>query len=371
MMFSLANAAYTFLKKKHYRLFENSVDIVPNTPSARRVRVDSSPVSSSPLQLLTKIIERTTAGSRSHPDPTRDVWEVAIWDPFPICLQLYCLFSPGHVLVYYLFLPILPSNPRPSVTVATTILLELLLTAQLLLLQENFSQQSKDSAIIQKEVLNEYDIKFVHPRMNVLPSRDVGTQFSSSVPRRDVEIDNDVETFTPTTILRREFKTNPNPNYAKYVSPDNPSLVPKREAASPLAAFQTPGTTYHRGESTPLRTAVHTIKQPNFRQSIGGAVSSGTSMNSSSRDGGSLGIYSHKNSPLKKATSMYDMDSVRHSTPVNSLSAAAREIAEGRDRDRRSISPNKERHEAASRRTSVPPRFNALDMGRSRGPSYY
>lgn len=215
-------------------------------------------------------------------------------------------------------------------------------------------------------------MKFVHPRTNGGPVRDVGTQFSSSVPRRDIEVDNEIETFTPTTILRREFKTNPNPNYAKYVSPENPSLVPRREAMTPPAAFQTPGSTYHRREPTPLRTAVHNIKQPNFRQNSSG-VSTGTSMKTNTGDGGSLGIYSHKNSPLKKATSMYDMDRVRHGTPLNSLTAAAREIAEGRERDqRRSISPNKSLQDEVHRRTSVPPRYSLeAELKNPRGPSYY
>lgn len=40
------NAAFTFFRKRHYRLFEQPVDEAPATPSARRVPVDSSPMSS-------------------------------------------------------------------------------------------------------------------------------------------------------------------------------------------------------------------------------------------------------------------------------------------------------------------------------------
>src|SRR5271156_940038 len=133
------NALYTFRRKRHYRLFETSVDAVPSTPSAHRVRVDSSPVSSSPLQFLSTIIGSEDARSRAHPDPSRDVWELAVWDPVPICLRLFCYFSPGHTLIYWLFLPTLPSDPRPSTTILTAIVVAILLSLQLSLLRSNFS----------------------------------------------------------------------------------------------------------------------------------------------------------------------------------------------------------------------------------------
>jgi len=369
---SIGNAAFTFLRKRHYRLFETSVDVAPSTPSAHRVRVDSSPVSSSPLRFLTKIIGDASAESRTHPDPERDVWELAVWDPLPICLQLFCLFSPGHVLVYCLFLPISSLDPRPSTTVATTILLQILMSVQLLFLESNFSQQSKDTAVIHKEVLNEYDTKFVHPRLNP-QVRDVSTQFDGGEYENDAE----VETYTPTTILRRGFKTNPNPNYAKFVDPDDSSHIQQR-MIPPTPIFRTPlagPATYNRRESTPLRTAQTpqaAIRQPQFRQSISG-ISTSTSthnMNSSgysssgytstgSGDGGSLGIYSHANSPLKKASSMYDMSGGRRDAPRNSLQAAEREIAEDRQRERER-SPMKRVSKLGNgedRRTTLPPGF--------------
>ncbi|KAI9742930.1 MAG: hypothetical protein M1818_003660 [Claussenomyces sp. TS43310] len=367
---SLLNAFYTFYRKRHYRLFENSVDVAPSTLSAHRVKVDSSPVASSPLRLLTNIIAETSAESRSHPDPTRDVWELAVWDPLPVCLRLFCLFSPGHVLVYFLFLPISSLDPRPSITVVTTITLQVLLSAQLLLLQSNFSQQAKDTSVIHKEVLNEYDTKFVHPRTNP-PVRDVGTQFTSSAAGPGLNADNKVDTYTPTTILRRGFKTNPNPNYAKHISPENTSLVPKREAFTPLSAFKTPGPAYVRRQSTPLNATPAAIRQPQFRQSMQGSTGISISSSSTDNDGGSLGIYSHANSPLKKASSMYDMYGGRRETPRNSFQAAQREIAEERERERereRSRSPVKRPRDDGPQR-SVLPRFGGDPHQRSR--AYY
>ena len=358
--FSIANAVYTYSRKRHYRLFESSIDAPQSTPSARRVRVDSSPVASSPLRFLTSILGDTSAESRAHPDPTRDVWELAVWDPLPICLRLFCFFSPGHVLVYWLFLPTLTSDPRPSVTVFTTIILEILLSSQLFLLQSAFSQQEKDSAIIHKEVMNEYDIKYVHPRLNPLV-RDVSTQFAG--PDCEGRSDEcDVETYTPTVILKRGFRTNPNPNYAKHVDPDNTEGASRRPF-SPAPAV------YSSREPTPFTgtTPRPPLRQPQFRQSLSGAVSSGTSTG----DGGSLGIYSHANSPLKKATSLYDIQgNGRREPPRNSFEMATREIQEERERSR---SPAKRQNDVTrpfpaygrtpfsevdhERRTSVPTAF--------------
>ncbi|KAL2443590.1 hypothetical protein ABEF95_007390 [Exophiala dermatitidis] len=283
----MLNAVYTFWRKKHYRLFENSVDNVPSTPSAKRVRVDSSPVSSSPLRFLSNILGTDTAQSRAHPDPSRDVWEVAVWDPLPVSLRLFCYFSPGHVLIYWLFLPTTSSDPRPSVTVATAMFLAFLLSLQLSFLQSSYSTQIKDTAFISKEVLHEYDTKYVRPRTQTL-YRDAGTQFSEQASysaARDEQY-NKVEVFTPMVMINRGFKTHPNPNYSQYTDPDG--VVASKELRQRMTTpdFRSPAPT---GQSTvrPLNA----IRQPNFRPMTSGS------------DGGSLGVYSHAASPLRKSAS--------------------------------------------------------------------
>ncbi|KAH6716785.1 hypothetical protein BKA61DRAFT_477739 [Leptodontidium sp. MPI-SDFR-AT-0119] len=376
--FSLLNATYTFSRKRYYRLFESSIDASQSTPSAHRVRVDSSPVSSSPLRFLTGILGDTSAESRAYPDPTRDVWEIAVWDPIPICLRLFCFFSPGHVLVYWLFLPTVATDPRPSVTVFTTLLLQILLSSQLYLLSTFFSQQEKDTAIIHKEVMSEYNIKYVHPRLNPL-TRDVGTQYSDAGTGTDYEGNGDVDTYTPTVLLRRGFRTNPNPNYAKHVDPENSTGISRQ--SSPAPAF-TPSA-YTSREPTPFSgiTPRPAIRQPQFRKSMGGAVSSSTSTG----DGGSLGIYSHVNSPLKKATSMYDIQA--REPPRNSFDMASHEIQEQRERSK---SPAKRQSDAPrsflqgrgpfqesgdDRRSSTPAGLNwrsgNVDSPYKRGPSRF
>ncbi|KAJ9669712.1 hypothetical protein H2201_000096 [Coniosporium apollinis] len=296
--FSVLNAVYTFCRKRHYRLFEASIDAPPTTPSAHRVRVDSSPLSSSPLRFLSNIITSSSAEARAHPDETRDVWELAVWDPTPICLRLFCLFSPGHVLVYFLFLPFAPFDPRPSVTVVKTIILAILLSVQLSMLHISFSQQTKDTAIISKEVLHEYDTKFVHPMLN-RPVRDVGTQSGGSSVQTA-----EVDTYTPTTFVNRGFRTNPNPAYASQYDPDG-ALQEQRQHRLPRMAstpsFRTPATVngFADPASSPATQPRTAIRQPQFRppaQSVN-HVATGAS------DGGSLGVYTHANSPLRKSAS--------------------------------------------------------------------
>lgn len=287
------NATYTFYRQRHYRLFESSIDAPPSTPSAHRVRVDSSPLASSPLRFLSNMLTSDNPDVRSHPDATRDVWEIAVWDPTPLSIRMFCMFSPGHVLVYWLLLPTAISDLRPSTTVITTIILAGLLSAQLLCLQTSFSQQSKDSSVIHKEVMHEYDSKFVHPRTQPL-MRDVGTQFSdntysaSGLP--DYENENDsVDTYTPTFIINKGFHTRPNPNYVKHVDPETSSYRPTPSRGAPCIPppFQTPA--HLRDASSPLRPQT-AIRQPQFRSTGFG-------------DGGSLGVFSHANSPLRKSAS--------------------------------------------------------------------
>ncbi|CAG8972547.1 hypothetical protein HYALB_00001239 [Hymenoscyphus albidus] len=326
--FSLLNAAYTFNRTKNYRLFESAIETPQDTPSAHRVRVDSSPASSSPLRFLTSILGDTTPESRAHPDPTRDVWEISVWDPIPVCLRLSCLFSPGHVLVYWLFLPTHVSDPRPSMTVFTAIVLQFLLSSQLLLLQNSFSQQEKDSAIIQREVLSEYDIKFVHPRLNPM-MRDVGTQYDGPLESGEEDY-GDVDTYTPAVTIKRGFRPNPNPNYAKHIDPDNTenfsrqSLTPTRPTyASPTAP--SPYTPSAYGSQEPGVFSNMTPRQPPLRQP---QFRPNMSSNMSRGDGGSLGAFSHAQSPLRKSTSMHIMGSTPAETPRNSIEMAAREQGE-------------------------------------------
>lgn len=217
-----------------------------------------------------------------------------MWDPLPLCLNLFWSFSPGHIFVYWLFLPTAPQDVRPSTTVATTVALACLLSAQLFMLQSSFSQQSKDTSLIHKEVLNEYDIKYVHPQTQPV-MRDVGVQAGGH--DKQFKDSNEVDLFRPMTIVKRGFRTNPNPNYVKHVDPDGQMVreTPTRIPSWNMAQATTP--VFHapapvRDISSPLQQR-SAMRQPQIRSNVGPGTG----------DGGSLGIYSHAHSPLKKAAS--------------------------------------------------------------------
>ncbi|OAX80066.1 hypothetical protein ACJ72_05607 [Emergomyces africanus] len=296
---SVFNAFYTFWRKRHYRLFETPIDNAPTTPSAHRVPVNSSPMVSSPMRFLSSVMSIGSAEARSHPNAQRDVWELGVWDPHPLSLRLLCLFSPGHVLIYWLFLPTSAGDPRPSVTIVTTLFLAALLTVQMSMLSSSFSQQLKDSTLVHKEVLNEYDTKFVHPRTQPV-MRSVATQHSEemSYNANFDEAYNTVKTYTPA--MRRGFKISPNINYLSHIDPEgalNKYCQPPRSSTSTPrvssagADLPTPG--YGADPLSPLHGRSSAIGQPQFRSV------------SSTADGGSLGVYSHAGSPLRRATSTH------------------------------------------------------------------
>lgn len=308
------NGFFTFYKKRHYRLFEQPIETAPSTPAAHRVRVDSSPAAVTPLHYFQTLLSSASADSRSHPDAGRDVWEISVWDPNPLCLDMFCLFSPLHVVLYWLNLPVPPMDQQPSVKVVTTIAIGAFLSLSLWFLRTSFANQIRDNAVIQREVLHEYDNKFVHPSTQKL-YRDVGIQAISKHRSRDSSVGvrgnsddlaSEITTYTPTTIINRTWRTNPNPAYASQYDPDNlnsalsrstahtPSL---RSRSTSNANYSTASTATGADLSSPIRPS-HTPNpfrqsqaQPQFRPST------------TTGDGGSLGVFSHANSPLRKSAS--------------------------------------------------------------------
>jgi hypothetical protein len=297
-------------RRKHYRLFESDVNTQPSTPSARRVKVDSSPMTSSPFRYISGILAPSTAESRAHPEEAEEVWEIAVWDPTPVCLRLFVLFSPGNVLIATLFLPYLPLDPRPSVTVAKTIFLCALLSIQGHFLQKLFSQQSKDSSSIQQEVGKEYDAKFVQPNAHRRPVRDVGIQF----PHPTAVWNDETREWTafPEVVSgsaylpKQAFKTKPNPAYASHYEPKNSGQTESDgQSSRPLVtpSFRAPKSRVSSG-NVPVPEYSSPLKPPtNFRPFPSPQRPQYTNTASGSGDGGSLGVYSHAASPLRKTAS--------------------------------------------------------------------
>ncbi|KAF3767709.1 hypothetical protein M406DRAFT_39007 [Cryphonectria parasitica EP155] len=311
--FSVWSTTYTFWRTRAYRFFEQDVEKPVGTPNAKRVRVQSSPALSSPLRALGDIMGAESAESRAHPDKTRDVWELHLWDPQPASLQLLCLFSPVHVLIYMLALPLAPLDPRPSVTVFKCVVEQVALSALLLAVESKFSQQNKDSTYVQKEVMREYDIKYVHPRLHPVV-RDVGTQCGEDEEGYELEF---VETGTPSTLIKRPFQTNPNPNYMAHIDPDSVGRTPPGRSQSPSVVMTTP--------------IQNRPRQPEI-----------ASTNTGTTYGGNLGIFSHSQSPLKKAASINDMRGDTFSSPRNSREMAAMEQRDLAERMIRKSSPVKD-----------------------------
>ncbi|OAA68399.1 hypothetical protein SPI_00594 [Niveomyces insectorum RCEF 264] len=368
---SIANAVVVFSRKRRYRLFEAGIDKTPGTPSAHRVRVQSSPASNSPLRLLSDLVSFDTAESRAHPDGSRDVWELAVWDPRPASLALLSFFSPLHVLLYLFELPLDPLEPRPSVAVVKCLVLQVGLSALMRLLQSMNDQRQKDNAIVQKEVLHEYDTKFVQPRLHPVV-RDVGTQASMDDAPSDAAARNagwSVEAGTPTTLIRRSFQTHPNANYIKHVDPDyvgtpvpaaqqpgnniaatSRLLTPVNKQPARHSDSFTPGySSFARPrQSMPLGTTPVLSTSATTPALVASAATDTThgptpSASTNTNFGGSLGVYSHVNSPLKKTISLNDIgQSTSFHSPRNSRELAALEQREAAERMQRRASPTKE-----------------------------
>lgn len=295
-------------------MFAANIDVQPGTPSARRVPVQGSPATSSPLRLLANLITPDTAESRAHPDKKRDVWELAVWDPLPISLRLFCLFGPAHVLVYAMFLPLASLDPRPSVTIFNTLVLQIILSAQLLFFFSKFTQQGKDNSIIQKEVMHEYDTKFVHPLMHPIV-RDVGVQASTDT---DSSVEDSVETGTPTTLIRRSFKTHKNPHI------DEEESAPSRPSALKPNLFTPSG---RRSDSFSPMPSVRSSGLRNSMPTPGRLPASASTNNLNRTFASALsGVPIHDHSPLKHAHSLNNLNSpLPHKSPRTSREMAAYE----------------------------------------------
>lgn len=309
--------------------------------------MDSSPISSSPLRYLQNILASSTAESRAYPDPKREVWEVSVWDPKPLNLTIFTLFSPGHLLLYFSLLPPATLDPRPSVTVFTSLAFGALLSMQLILLKSSFSQQAKDSALVHGEVMNEYDTKFVRPSLN-RPVRDVGIQTRESAMTPRGTKTREVDVYTPTTIVNRGFRTNPNPNYANQYDPHHFSTP--EEGAARRSSRDQPRTASTPNLATPNNGYVSSYTSMNGRQSTGGGTADFSSplkphherlreRSPVKGDGGNMGVYSHANSPLRKSTSQFQLRNerpeARAGSPLKRTSMASGEGLGGTDRARR------------------------------------
>jgi hypothetical protein len=170
--------------------------------------------------------------------------------------------------------------------------------------------------LIHKEVMNEYDTKFVHPNMN-RPVRDVGTQTrdTATSPGGARIRTREVDVYTPHTVINKGFKVNPNPAYVNHLTDDpralyatsptknlprsatTPSMQPTFGSYSTASSFNT-NTMSSFGATHEPTDMFNTPGKPRPM-----ARERATSPMKRGGDGGSLGVYSHAASPLRKSAS--------------------------------------------------------------------
>lgn len=252
------------------------------------------------------------------------MWELSIWNPLPINVRLFCLFSPLHVLIYMMNFPLAPLDPRPSVTLFGSGLIQVILSIQMWLTASRYEQQAKDNAIIQKEVFNEYDSKFVQPRVHPTV-RDVGTQYTymkgHTKPLETWQVG------TPTTLVRQSYHSRQQTRAAGSEEPtpirrhvaDQQMLTPSNP---PKQAEAQPASNYSRPTSSSRKSLPSGYVSSTTSTGSGLPVSSTTS---NLNFGGNMGVHSHHNSPLKKAQSLYSINGTADQSPRNSREMAAYE----------------------------------------------
>ncbi|EDN91750.1 hypothetical protein SS1G_07610 [Sclerotinia sclerotiorum 1980 UF-70] len=123
--------------------------------------------------------------------------------------------------------------------------------------------------------------------------RDVGTQFSGPGAKVKTGREEEIEIYTPSVVLKKGFRTNPNPNYSKFVDPDSvsPSKPVSRQIFSPAPSFIS--TSFNKPRDSPYNRKVPNtaMRQPQFRQTTPNSV---TSTSAGTADGGSLGTRSSR-----------------------------------------------------------------------------
>jgi hypothetical protein len=209
------------------------------------------------------------------------------------------------------------------VTVTQTLLLCALLSIQGHFLQKRFSQQGKDTTKIHSEVSKEYDHKFVQPNAHRNPVRDVGTQAPHLRPVWDDRQSQwtavpEVVSGKP-YVSPRGFRVTTSTAYARQ-QPDAPGSPGPEGATSRYKTpdmLSPPHAPWATGDaSSPIRSPTRPFQPPKRASQYSNAATatSAATAATSTADGGSLGVYTHAASPLRKAASA---NLLRHAASAN------------------------------------------------------
>lgn len=110
-------------------------------------------------------LRRQLFGDGSQPKPS-EIQELSVFTPPVFALRIFSVYSP----VVALLVQFMDRTTFLSYSLAI-----LILTAQIWYVVQVFQQTLKDKQIINQQVFNEYDRKFVNPRINY-SRRDVAVQ---------------------------------------------------------------------------------------------------------------------------------------------------------------------------------------------------
>src|SRR5690606_13385507 len=134
--------------------------VVPPTPSAKRVPVDSSPSTNIITNIASALSPQKKAKRAVPASATTEVWQLSIWDPSPMSLPLLAPCYPVHVALYFLAFPIAPtrshstSSTSQTATYLAVLIMEALRSFRTSHLVRYFERQHSDKLVLSKEVLH-------------------------------------------------------------------------------------------------------------------------------------------------------------------------------------------------------------------------
>ncbi|KAG0320942.1 hypothetical protein BG000_003391 [Podila horticola] len=156
---SLLNTYWLLTSKKTYTMMDRDYYDPPSSNNARLAELDpqDKPWSEKlPGRLVYPLVAPFL--SKSEPEAKRTVWELSVWNPSVLCLNLFCWFSPAQALV---LVGTTMDNLHMTLPIAVAI------SVQLSYLVHFFQGYVKDRQLIVAEAYREYDNKFVKPRVFV------------------------------------------------------------------------------------------------------------------------------------------------------------------------------------------------------------
>ncbi|POS84040.1 hypothetical protein EPUL_002838, partial [Erysiphe pulchra] len=209
------------VKPAKSKLFNHTVI----TLSAQQVKINSLPLSSWRPSNVLNLFKKLSTETRTDQGSLHGTCEIAVWDPILLCLRIFCLFSPGHVLIYWLFYPRNAPDTQPGLDMMKVIFLQILISVQLCLLETHYTQRAKDLSIISRNVMNEYNVKFVYPRLNPIV-RDSGTQCAYIIAKNDPILNDGSFTSTSSLIYQK------NATISQYLDYDNISTFTYQSKAA-------------------------------------------------------------------------------------------------------------------------------------------